>query len=359
MSATKIVYNIVFVCPKSSVTSERRYFEGGLGGNESSLYLLCRRLSVLGHNITVFINCDDPTSIHGISWKNLNQWDPTINTDFLIAFRSAAPLLQQPNARFKFLYLGDRKTDDIDLLDDDICHSIIYLSAYQMNYYLERHLNLANFGGFIFGNILDEKLKHFQKTQKKVTTFLHNVIPYRGLRHVLKLWPTLFKEFDASLLITSGYELWGYNKQEAKEFLQKDIDPKLFCLPGIEYRGAQPKYAYFESISEASFQLYPTSYQEMFCTSILECQAVGVIPIVSPVGALKERVRNRNNGLIINSLPDSDLLARDIIRLLHSLKNDPSLFRRIESNCIKSAEKYYEGCMAEKFINFLKLHYVG
>jgi glycosyltransferase involved in cell wall biosynthesis len=236
--------------------------------------------------------------MHGVHWKPLNWWQPSIAVDVFVSFRSVEPLYSLPKARLRAVYLGDRQTPNLaQACARNFCNLIICISATQKQLY---SVNLSkNVAWHIDSCGFDNNL-FFNSSNKIEKRCIHTSIPYRGLENVLRIWPRIKSRFSyAELHVTGGYKLWGYNDSEAHRLALKDAPSLEKNLPGVVYHGSMRRDAYAALVRSAELFIYPTNYEEMCCIAALEASASGVVPVVSAVAALKERVRNNVDGSLI------------------------------------------------------------
>lgn len=77
--------------------------------------------------------------------------------------------------------------------------------------------------------------------------------------------------------------------------------------PDIEWLGPLGPDALFSLLRSAGVLPYPCNVPETFCLAVLEAQAAGCLPIVSPLGVLPERVDHDSTGWVAShhALPET------------------------------------------------------
>ena len=117
--------------------------------------------------------------------------------------------------------------------------------------------------------------------------FIYASAPNRGLEYVLKLWPFIKEKISTAKLEVyygfgekidimlsgmmgfSAFHIW---KEEMMTLLKQD---------GIIYKGMVSQQEISIAFKKAGFLLYPTSFPETGCITVMKAMASGVIPITS------------------------------------------------------------------------------
>jgi glycosyltransferase involved in cell wall biosynthesis len=104
---------------------------------------------------------------------------------------------------------------------------------------------------------------------------------------------------DAKLVVTGSFALWGVSDEENNRIFG-EIYNKVSKLKDVTIfqRLSKPELAKLQAESEV--MLYPTDFNEMFCISALECFAIGTPIISSKKAAMIERVKDGENGYLID-----------------------------------------------------------
>jgi glycosyltransferase involved in cell wall biosynthesis len=121
----------------------------------------------------------------------------------------------------------------------------------------------------------------------------------RGLEHLIKIWRGIRRDLPpgSRLEIAGGphvYREYGEYLVEVERSLRKDT-----CNESdIVWLGALNPRQLAMVLSSGGILPYQCNVAESFCLSVLEAQAAGCIPIVTPCGALPERVVHGKTGWI-------------------------------------------------------------
>lgn len=311
--------NIVFLTPRSTIISKTALLRNGLGGNETTIVLWAECLAKLGHHVTVYSSDRVREDAWNLKFRHLSEYTPGNNCDVLIACRQAELLAGLRAARTQILYLGDRTIDETSHITPAVCDLIWYVSKAQFEYLhtkfdksVRYHIGTCGVDDDLFNRVFPRRLN----------SFAHTSVPYRGLKRALALWPMIRERLpSATLDVTSDYTLWGYSQSQSDALREVDLSA---CglgqdtnLAGVTFHGALPREEYLSVLSSCQFLLYITEYPEMCCISALEASALGLVPILSPVAALRERVVNGVSGIHISAgLPDEQIAMQihEVIR---------------------------------------------
>lgn len=122
---------------------------------------------------------------------------------------------------------------------------------------------------------------------KKINSFIYSSFPNRGLLHLLRMFPTI-KEviIDATLDIFCDMDnAWSNNvaKEEMEEIKLLLVKHKNF----VTNYGFVKKEVLYQHMAKCEVMLYPCTFQETFCISLLEAKMHGVICLTNDLGAIK------------------------------------------------------------------------
>ena len=106
--------------------------------------------------------------------------------------------------------------------------------------------------------------------------------PSRGLDVLLAAWNDLAPE-NAELHIWSGTDLWRFKGQEFRPMFSRAMES-----PDIHFHRIAPNSEVRAALLDMHFLLYPCTYDETFCISIVEAMDAGCRVIASSRAALPE-----------------------------------------------------------------------
>jgi glycosyltransferase involved in cell wall biosynthesis len=105
-------------------------------------------------------------------------------------------------------------------------------------------------------------------------------------------------------------------------------------LPGVRELGRISQNELYKKFKEASIWAYPTEFTEISCITAMQAQALGAVPVCTPVAALNETVNSKFGGIKIemNNFADS---------VVYLLQHQEELEERRE-DMIEWARKEYD-----------------
>lgn len=124
--------------------------------------------------------------------------------------------------------------------------------------------------------------------------FIYASSPDRGLIRLLRMWPQIRRLFpDATLGIFYGWEgcmkLGSVNPAWNARY--RGLREEYLTLrgqPGVEERGRVNHATIALEMKRSSAWLYPTDFDETFCSNAIKARAAGCVPVCTPRAALNE-----------------------------------------------------------------------
>jgi glycosyltransferase involved in cell wall biosynthesis len=266
-----------------------------------------------------------------VCWKQMSTFDPfsclsdvNINNcyDAFIAWRySISLVLGIHSAKTRFLWLHDLLTSEslppLDLIFSDVpessssqdnrnllhlwCHGIWVQSKFHQDFIRNEYSKLSqsrNSRVLIVPNgIPDEEIAMLQKNPKhhdvnRNDIFIYGSAPNRGLQEVLELWHNIRNyRPSATLHIFYGFtpkateairKQFGESSEDQKRFeVWMQYMQKLLQKDGVVYHGHVDHATLMNAYAHAGFLLYPTSFPETGCITMIRAMIAGAIPISS------------------------------------------------------------------------------
>lgn len=133
-----------------------------------------------------------------------------------------------------------------------------------------------------------ENLFAVHKTNPQACVYISNWS--RGLELLLMIWPAVKdKCVNATLDIYYGEETWGIWNAEQTKHVKEQIQ-KLQPL-GVTSHGMVTHSELDKALLKASVLAYPCiTATETYCISVMKAQVLGVIPVITMLGALPETI---------------------------------------------------------------------
>lgn len=283
-----------------------------MGGSEEAVYYLSIELAKIGYNVEIFTDLSDIDKgrkfiyTNGyVVWNHLNNMDINEYCYVFIAWRYSISLSLSKSANKRYLWLHDLvpsstlPTSFFDIFDG------IFVQSQFHKFFIENNMknnnrsatNLININNRISNQSL-ETSKIFIVPNGIIITndldgpnhnniFIYGSAPNRGLEYVLRSWKRIKINIPSAILkiyygftdsvIKSMKESMGETQfsvwyEDIQNLLQQD---------GVEYIGSVNHYDLTIAYRESGFLLYPTTYPETGCITVLRAMSCGCIPITS------------------------------------------------------------------------------
>lgn len=306
-------------------------FRVGLGGSETALITLCEAWKERGDDVILY-NDPHKTNESSFEQRPVSAYDPHNGEhDIVIFFRS--PPLRYPmfltTSGIKIWFTCDQQTQGDYKTFASQVDKIVCISEFHKNYFAERY-GIAN--SIVIDlpvRVQDFENLTCEKIPKRV---IFTSVPARGLDNLHRIWGRIVERVpDATLTITSDYRLWGVGASNEWAVV------KWMRQPNVRYMGAMPRVQYIDELAKAELLLYVGNYEELFCISCAEAEAMGVYPITSSIGALS----TTNMGKVINADADNprndSLFINEAVELLLDRDKLKSLQEEVR---VKSIDRF-------------------
>lgn len=136
--------------------------------------------------------------------------------------------------------------------------------------------------------------------------FVYSSACYRGLDVVFQCWSGIRMQFpDSELHVFTDFE--SPLVQTKMSSLSESLRQTAQKLDGVVLHGFVGQKPLRDHLYSADVWFYPTSFEETYCITALECQASGTLCVCTPVAALNETV-GKQRGVI---LPPRKLFQSD------------------------------------------------
>ena len=328
--------SITFVSPKRYSFYPPDYEGRGLGGSESVLVLLSRALAKRGHAIDVYNCCYKPGEYDGVEWKPLWKFDPSDKRDIVVSLRLLETFEQDVSARIRAVWIHDDSLPGATEMDSSGKVNRWIAVSQTEKEFIERQEKIDPEHWFITNNAYDEDIYNdeLRGLEKVPGQLIYCSAPDRGLEHLLDYWEEIKRHAPhASLLVTGSFALWGNADEENARFFS-DMYKKALQLDGVRLLGRIPKRELARHQAESEIMVYPSTFDEMYCISAIECLAVGT-PIVSTArAAMKERVVTGETGFLIDGHPKDPHYKREFIERILALLDNPDTLKKFSQKSI-------------------------
>lgn len=261
----------------------------GIGGSETAVVELSKRLVKLGWDVTVFNYCETPPGgqeFDGVHYKNYWLFNVKDTFDVLWVWRVPELFDYQLKARVRLLDLHDTISPmDFPEYRLNQIDKIFVKTRYHRSLYPAIPDNKF----VVINNGID--LKRFEDVvPREPHRFLYTSSPTRGLDVLLKMWPKIKEQMpDAELHVYYGWKTYyevEKNNPERMAWMKKM--QSLMDQPGVINHDRVPQNVLAQEMLKSSYWLYPTDFPEISCITAMEMQAAKVFPITTGYAALAE-----------------------------------------------------------------------
>lgn len=324
--------------------------EKGIGGSETSHVEMAWRLAKRGHKVVNYVPLpkNSPTKWRGTEWYPLKK----------ATFKEKGIwiLYRTPSTVDKFPPKSKRVDQKVWLLMQDWdypdwsnkrvkqCDSVLAMCHWHarsmaQKYPAAKNKIWLNSNGIKLDLIAETEKLNIKRNPKLI---IYTSSPDRGLKPLLKSFKKA-REYDPELRLIVTY---GFNnidvliKKNPKSYyvgLKKEL-LKLMKQPGVKMIGRVTQPELYKLWFQAGMWVYQTNFAETSCISCMEAQAMGAIPIFSPVFAQGENVKW---GVPIEGDCDDPLtnarFAGEMVRMAN-----PQLQESIRNPMMKWARETYD-----------------
>lgn len=305
--ATKAPRKIAFYAPVGIARWMPSEFDAqGMGGSESSVALLARELTELGHHVTVFTNKPTYASTslwNGVVLKDTTQFIPSAWGDDTTVIYCRAPwaIREDPPA-----------TKNVYCWHQDNGYGNAWMSNRETAK-LCKHLFVSEFArrsvlkdagfapndpdaptSYILGNGIDPACATGWSEKRRPHSVVYASNPVRGLEALLNAWPlVLAKVPDAHLTVMCEWKVMLATHQDEPGFTVPQklqmLQGKLVNSPSTTNLDWQPQAKVLEVFKNSEVYAYPGyAMAEGFGVALVQAQACGCVVVAPSEGALEE-----------------------------------------------------------------------
>ena len=320
----------------------------GIGGSETSHIEMACRLAARGHQVVSYsplpADCPD-REYGGVTWRHLDEClysEPGIWCLYRCPAEVAWFNPQRDDQRLWLVCQDEdyvptwRGKDDQFRPRRDQLHRVIALCRAQREQFEKRYPDLKGrvyqSSNGIKGDLIQATLAEGLPRHPK--RILYASSPDRGLMQLLWILNRV-REFDPEFELVVAYGFDNIDKIIAQiqarpeaergpidqQWLQNNTQLRqALQSPGVRMLGRLGQPELYRQWAQAGMWVYCTNFRETSCITSMESQALGAIPVVSPVWAVEENVRH---GVMVEGdagCPDTlTRFAAEVLRLGNDL----------------------------------------
>ena len=159
----------------------------------------------------------------------------------------------------------------------------VFVSEWQKARYIDR-FGVPPEKCFVLRNASEIDHSNRQWNPGKPLRLAYTSTPFRGLSVLLDVWDKL-RPADAELHIWSSMRLYGPGLNDEA---YGELYDRALALPGVEYHGIVPNQDLRAALRNIDFLVYPSTFPETSCLSVIEAMAAGCRVVCPSLGALPE-----------------------------------------------------------------------
>jgi len=256
----------------------------GIGGSEEAVIFLSRELVKLGFDVEIFAEPrkeDQGRDQFGVWWFHHEKFDKNDSPFVFVAWRYHISLPLGRKAKHRILWLHDIVTQ----LGEQI--AILHEQGFVDKVFGGSEFHIRQMHGFpraVLGYGLDSEF--FEDGVNDANELIYASAPNRGLETLLEMWTAIRKAIpNARLRIYYGFSpkfvAWGQKSIKNFDEWMRSMLKTIEDTEGVFLEGMVSHVQLAKAYARAGFSLYPTSFPETGCVSIMKAMAMGAIPITS------------------------------------------------------------------------------
>jgi glycosyltransferase involved in cell wall biosynthesis len=305
----KLGLDIVIACgPTIEKWNPVTAAERGIGGSETAVIEVAKRLVAQGHHVRVMADCGECMVVDGVWWLTNDYLRDIGACDVAIVWRNAALLECCKHATTRVLWAHDIAIHGMNAERALLCDRVFGLTEWHCEALRKAH-------GFHPSQMVHTRngidLDRFkEKTARNPHVAIYSSSPDRGLPVLLDVWPEIRKHVPSAEL----HVFYGFGgmddavERTGNEMLRYSVEQmkhRVRTTPGVVYHGRVDQKELAIMMMTSGVLAYPTHWTETSWIGGQEAQAAGLRIVTSSIAAIKETVGDR--GVLI----DGDWLSRE------------------------------------------------
>jgi glycosyltransferase involved in cell wall biosynthesis len=320
-----------------------------LGGSEEAVIGITTLLAQRGYNVTVYcVLCGSPDFYNGVRYEHHYTWNPLDKQDVTIIWRDPTNLNQQINSTKLLLDLHD-------VIPIEVISQVPKSTVIMTKSAFHNQICAPIMTDFIPNGIrLNVQVQPKPKTKGLMVC---TSSPDRCLVALLRMMPLIrakipHAEIHWAYGFKSGISHGGMEENPITAewvSIQKEL---IKNTPGFKDLGRLSQSEINELYSRADLFIYPTRFPEIDCISLTKAMAAGCIPIVTPSGAMADKIGSdkqfsNDHFKIDYSLEPGKQFDEFVEVTIHILSNSDKFDRNLIK---KKAEEYSIEKVVDKWI---------
>lgn len=272
----------------------------GIGGSESMVIEMSKRLVALGNKVRVFNECEGVGGVfEGVEYIDHNRYQHN-SCDVLIASRrpDACDRIHNLTRKASLCWVHDIHCGSLLTHDRAIAvDKFLCLTNWHKDFFLQAHDTVHPDQVIVTRNGIDLSLFEGD-VPRNPHHAVYSSSPDRGLEVLLRVWPRIRARVpDATLDVFYGFQTWeglaGHDAGQAQLIRHLKNMLNASAAIGVTHHGRVDHKTLAKSYMKAGVWGSPTWFTETSCRSAMEAQAAGLRIVTSPIAALNETVGSR------------------------------------------------------------------
>ncbi len=322
-------------------------FEQSLGGSESAVVFMARELAGRGHRVRVYCCCPRPGEYDGVAYYDLTSFSEFVETsecDVFVCCRHLRGLTAPVRSKANVLWCHDVMMKPVAAQVMSLMYKIdrlLVLSEFHKQQF-QRHLTVPDDRYVVTRNgvdigVVDEAIAGVERDPNRI---VYTSRPERGLDLLLMMWPEMKERRPELRLAIAHYENPAADAQMAEYVgtLRRFGEQ----LPDVEFLGALSKRELYREIAGSALVVYPATFPEVSCISMLEAAACGTPVVTSQYCALKETVSDGESGVLVPGEPQGDEYQARFVEAVISLLGDDRRWSEMRAAARRRVEERYQ-----------------
>jgi glycosyltransferase involved in cell wall biosynthesis len=305
-----------------------------LRGAENILINISNNLTKIGHDITVYNNCNIDIHKNNSNWYNVNRINAASNVLFDYAISNGdGRLLKKVRAKKYIIFSYSLQTIEKFIRKGQLFPYLKYRPTYFLigDYHIKNRSKLISIFGIKILNLAVDDMFHKAIIPNNLREN-HAIFTSRGDRNLdllIKIWnQKIYPKFNKAKLFVTPY----------KNFTQKN---------NIFLRSMSNREKLIKDLLKVKIFLIPGHKAELFCLAAAEAEELCIPIVTMGIGSLYERVEHNVNGFIAKNHNE---FANYTIQLF----KDHSLWLKLHNNMLaKRGQKNWLNCTND-LINKIK-----
>ncbi len=295
---------VFYVGPGCEPWNPSTMSRAGIGGSETAVVEMAKRLSAMGNSVRVYGDCHGMEgSFDGVRYIHCDKFKD-VECDAFITSRRPNAVDDEFNVRTRArlcwvhdIHCGSSLTHRRALRID----RFVVLSQWHRDFFLSHHRCVHPGQVVVTRNGIDlGRFSSVGSAPRNPHRIVYSSSPDRGLDVAIRIMPRVRQIVpDAELHVFYGFRTWEVSAKSSNDKGQLDlIDYLKSSLDkgrefGVHYHGRVNQSELAREFMASGVWAYPTWFAETSCITAMEAQAAGLRIVTSPIAALNETVGPR------------------------------------------------------------------